>query len=82
MVAEAKSTLSDISHGNYKQRNDIYFLNKIPYNSENKLRGLNFSKVLFEGLSFGGAYMGREICVSKSARLILGGKYSSQNPLG
>ena len=26
--------------------------------------------------------MWRKICVSKSARLILGGKYSSQNPLG
>ena len=29
-----------------------------------------------------GAYRRREICVSKSARLILGGKYASQNPLG
>ena len=29
-----------------------------------------------------GAYIRREICVSKSARLILGGKYASQNPLG
>ena len=29
-----------------------------------------------------GAYIRREICVSKSARLILGGKYASRNPLG
>ena len=30
----------------------------------------------------GGAYIRREICVSKSARLILGGKFLSQNRLG
>ena len=28
----------------------------------------------FEALIFGGAYIGRDICLSKSARLILGGK--------
>ena len=38
-------------------------------NSENKPRGLYFSKALFEGLIFGGAYPRREICVSKSIRL-------------
>ena len=32
-------------------------------NSENKPRGLYFSKALFEGLIFGGAYVRREICV-------------------
>ena len=34
-------------------------------------RGLNFSKALFEGLTFGGAYLRREICVSKSIALAL-----------
>ena len=41
------------------------------------LRGL-----FLEGLIFGGAYKRREVCVSKSARLILGGKFASQNRLG
>ena len=41
-----------------------------------------FFKALFEGLVFGEAYIRREVSVSKSARLILGGKYASQNPLG
>ena len=40
-------------------------------NTENKPRGLYFSKALFEGLIFGGAYLRREICVSKSIRLTL-----------
>ena len=31
-----------------------------------KPRGLYFSKALFEGLIFGGAYIGREISVTKS----------------
>ena len=31
----------------------------IPKNSENKPRGLYFSKALVEGLSFGGAYIRR-----------------------
>ena len=35
-----------------------------------------------EGLLFGGPYIRREICVSKSVRLILGGKFASQNRLG
>ena len=30
----------------------------------------------------GGAYIRREVCVSKSARLMLGGKFASQNRLG
>ena len=30
----------------------------------------------------GGAYIRREICASKSARLMLGGKFVSQNRLG
>ena len=40
-------------------------------NSENKPWDLNFSKALFEGLIFGGAYLQREICVSKSIGLAL-----------
>ena len=40
-------------------------------NSENKPRRLYFSKALFEGLIFGGAYLRREICVSKSIGLAL-----------
>ena len=40
---------------------------KIP----NKPRGLHFSKALFEGLIFGGAYLRREICVSKSIGIAL-----------
>ena len=45
-------------------------------------RGLYFSKALFERPISGGAYIRREICVSKSAKLILGGKFASQNRLG
>ena len=33
---------------------------------QNESRGLYFSKALFEGLIFGGAYLRREICISKS----------------
>ena len=40
------------------------------------LRGL-----FLEELIFGGTYMRREVLVSKSARLILGGKFASQNRL-
>ena len=44
---------------------------KLLWNSENKSRGLYFSKALFERLIFGGAYLRREICVSKSIGLSL-----------
>ena len=43
----------------------------MPLNSENKPRGLYFSKTIFEGLIFGGTYLWREICVSKSIGLAL-----------
>ena len=33
----------------------------VPQNSENKPRGLYFSKALFGGLIFGGAYLRRDI---------------------
>ena len=52
---------------------------KVPLNSENKPEGLCFLKALFEGLSFGGAYLWREICISKSvglASLIVGKKFT------
>ena len=42
---------------------------------ENKPRGLYFSKAVFEGLIFGGAYLRREICVSKSIGLV-GSKFT------
>ena len=35
-------------------------------NSENKPSDFYFSKALFEGLIFGGAFVRRELCVSKS----------------
>ena len=50
---------------------EITKVEKIPYLSENKPRGLYFSKALFEGLIFSGAYVRREICVSKSIGLAL-----------
>ena len=36
-----------------------------------KPQGLYFSKALFEGLTFGGAYLRREICIYKSIGLAL-----------
>ena len=45
-----------------------------PENSENKPLGLYFSKALFEGLIFGGAYVRRGICISKSIGLACSGK--------
>ena len=44
----------------------------IPYNSENKPRGLHFSKALFEGLLFGGAYIRRGLCTEGNLRLQIG----------
>ena len=38
---------------------------KLPSNSENKRRGLYFSKALFEGLIFGGAYFRRGLCTER-----------------
>ena len=35
-----------------------------------------------EGLIFRGSYKPKELFISKSARLILGGKFASQNRLG
>ena len=51
--------------------------------SENKPRGLYFSKVLFEGLIFGGAYIRRGLCTEGNLRfkidwasLIVGRKFT------
>ena len=49
----------------YKRNNR----SRLPSNSENKPKGLYFSKALFKGLIYGGAYLRREICVSKSIGL-------------
>ena len=51
-------------------------LDDVPQKSENKPQGLYFSKARFEGLIFGGlifegAYLWREICISKSIGLAL-----------
>ena len=46
-------------------------LSYITVKSENKPRGLYFSKAVFEGLIFAGAYLRRETFVSKSIGLAL-----------
>ena len=46
----------------------------IPENYKNKPQGLYFSKALFEGLKFRGAYVRREIRVSKLIGLACSGK--------
>ena len=53
-------------------------INPGPYMFQRPILGGYF----FEKLIFGGAYIRREALVSKSARLILGGKFASQNRLG
>ena len=53
---------------------ELKFIYPLLYNSENKPRGLYFSKTLFEGLIFGGAYVWRETWVSKSIGLACSGK--------
>ena len=52
------------------------------FRAERLLGIFNFKGPFWEGLIFGGAYIRRELCVSKSVRLILGGKFASQNRLG
>ena len=46
----------------------IYSSYIIPKNSENKPRGLYFSKSLFEGLIFGGAYIRRGLSTEGNLR--------------
>ena len=55
----------------------------VPLNSENKLRGLYFSKAFFEGLIFGGAYIRRGLSTEGNLRfkidlasLIFGRKFT------
>ena len=56
----------------------LWLENRLIYlNTENKTRGSYFSKALFLGGGGGGAYLWREICATKSARLLLGGKFAS-----
>ena len=43
----------------------------MPYNPENKPCCLYFSKAVSKGLIFGGAYVRREICISKLIGLAL-----------
>ena len=59
-------------------------LGKIPQNSENKPRGLYFSKALFEGLISGGAYIRRGLSTEGNlhlkvdcASLIVGSKFTA-----
>ena len=56
---------------------------KVPQNSENKPWGLCFSKALFEGLIFGGAYIRRGLSTEGNLRfkidwasLIVGSKFT------
>ena len=56
---------------------------KLPQNSENKPQGLYFSKALFEGLIFGGAYIQRGSSMEGNLRfkidwasLIVGRKFT------
>ena len=58
-------------HYKWTTREKTLDIVNIPQNPENKPRGLHFSKALFEGLVFGGVYLWREICVSKSIWLAL-----------
>ena len=59
------------------------FIPQTPLNSENKPRGLYFSKALFEGLIFGGPYIRNGLSTEGNlrfktdrARLIVGRKFT------
>ena len=56
----------------------------IPYNFENKPRGLYFSKALFEGLIFGGASLvvGRKFTVFALFYFVFEGNFPSKSPRG
>ena len=62
---------------------DNVFSTGIPLNSENKPRSLYFSKALFEGLIFGGAYIRRGLSTEGNLRfkidwasLMVGSKFT------
>ena len=66
-----------------EQARNEAFSPMIPYNSENKPRGLYFSKALFEGLIFGGAYIRRSLSMEGNLRfkinwasVIVGSKFT------
>ena len=66
-----------------EQARNEAFSPMIPYNSENKPRGLYFSKALFEGLIFGGAYIWRSLSMEGNSRykinwasVIVGSKFT------
>ena len=61
-------TLSMSDHSN---KTSLCLSENIPQNSKNKPLGLYFSKALFEGLILGGAYLRRDICISKLIGLAL-----------
>ena len=52
----------------YSFNHRINLKQQYPGDSENKPRGLYFSKALFEGLIFGGAYIRRGLCRGGSLR--------------
>ena len=74
----AELTFTNTSRDHYWER-----ATELPQNSENKPRGLYFSKALFEGLIFGGAYIRRGLSTEGNLRfkidwasLIVGGKFT------
>ena len=50
------------------QKGTIFLTTQIPSDSENKPRGLYFSKALFEGVIFGGAYIRRGLSTEGNLR--------------
>ena len=66
-----------------EQARNEAFSPMIPHNSENKPRGLYFSKTLFKGLIFGGAYIWRSVSMERNLRfkinwasVIVGSKFT------
>ena len=55
----------------HSNKTSLCLSENIPQNSKNKPLGLYFSKALFEGLILGGAYLQRDICISKLIGLAL-----------
>ena len=55
----------------HSNKTSLCLSENIPQNSKKKPLGLYFSKALFEGLILGGAYLRRDICISKLIGLAL-----------
>ena len=51
----------------------LYLCILIPQSEYRKIVKISFGAYVFKGIVLGGAYIWTEICVSKLARLILGG---------